>query len=274
MSTELQSRYYVEAVARGLRLLEAFTEARPSLSLTELSAAAGLDKSTAFRFAHTLEALGYLQRDPETKRYRPGMRVLRLGFAALSSLGLREIAEPFLKALSLESGETTNMSVRDGAEIVYVARNPTQQILSINLHLGSRLPVYCTSMGKAQLIDLSPQELLELLGPGPFPARAPRTITRLDRLLTELEEVRRKGYATNDQELASGLRSVAAPVRNGWGQIVAAVNISVPGVRVSRSELESRLAPMLTRTAREISAALGDRPEAATREWEPDAATG
>jgi IclR family pca regulon transcriptional regulator len=260
MTKEPKSRYYVEAVGRGLRILEAFTEASPNLSLTELSLAAGLDKSTVFRFAYTLEALGYLHRDPETKRYRPGVRVLRLGFAALSRLGLQEIAGPFLKALSVESGETTNMSVRDGAEIVYVARNPTQQIISINLHLGSRLPVYCTSMGKAQLIDLTRQELLDLLGPGPFPARAPKTITRLDRLWAELEAVRLKGYATNDEELAPGLRSVAAPIRGSLGQIVAAINISVPSVRVSRQDLESRLASMVIHTAQDICLALGAAP--------------
>jgi IclR family pca regulon transcriptional regulator len=192
------------------------------------------------------------------------VRALRLGFAALNSLGLQEIAEPFLRSLSLESGETTNMSVRDGAEIVYVARNPTQQIISINLHLGSRLPVYCTSMGKAQLIDLSRAELQALLGPGPFPVRGPKTITRLDRLWAELDTVRQKGHATNDEELAAGLRSVAAPVRDGLGRIVAAINASMPSVRVSRPELESRFAPLVVRTAREVSAALGERPENAS----------
>jgi IclR family pca regulon transcriptional regulator len=260
MSNDTKNRYHIEALGRGLRILEAFTETAPSLSLTELAQAVDLDKSTVFRFAHTLEALGYLYRDAESKRYRPGVRILRLGMAALNSLGLQDLAGPFLKALSLESGETTNMSVRDGSEIVYIARNPTQQIVNINLHVGSRLPVYCTSMGKAQLIDLSRQELVALLGRGPFAARAPNTITHLDQLLAELESVRHGGYAINDEELATGLRSVAAPVRDGLGQIVAAINVSVPGLRVSRRELEVRLAPMLIRTAHDICAALGAAP--------------
>jgi IclR family pca regulon transcriptional regulator len=250
-------RYYIEALGRGLRVLEAFTEKVPSLSLTEISLAVGLDKSTAFRSVYTLEKSGYLVRDPDTKRYRPGLKVLRLGFAALNSLGLRQIAQPYLKALSSQTGETTNMTVREGAEVVYIARNRTQQIISINLQVGSRLPVYCTSMGKVQLIDQSLRELHDLLGAEPYPAMGPNTITTLEALVAELEQIRQQGYAINDEELAAGLRSTAAPIRDAEGEIVAAINVSVPSARVSREELESNLAPLVRNTAREISRTLG-----------------
>lgn len=255
--TTTADRYHVEALARGLRILDAFTEQKPSLSLTEISSAVGLDKSTVFRFVHTYEKLGYLLRDPETKRYRPGLKVLRLGFAALNSLGLPQIAQPYLRALSTLTGETTNMTVLDGREIVYVARYATQQIITINLQLGSRLPVYCTSMGKAQLVDRSRDELSGLLGEGPYPAMGANTITRLDTFLNELEKVRDQGYAVNDEELVAGLRSVAAPIRDSEGRIVAAINVSVPVARVSRQELEDDLAPKVMNAAREISLALG-----------------
>lgn len=250
-------RYYIEAVRRGMQVLEAFSSASPSLSLSEIAAAVGLGKSTAFRFVHTLERLGYLTRDPETRRYRPGLRVLRLGFTALNSLGLAQIVQPHLQALSARTGETSNMSVRDGAEVVYVARNSTQQIVGINLSVGSRLPVYCTSMGKAQLIDLSREELGRLLGEGPYPAHGPKTLTNLDDLLAELARVRQQGYALNDEELAAGLRSVAAPIRGCDGEIVAAINVSVPAARMSRQVLETVLAPLVMATAREISQAFG-----------------
>lgn len=250
-------RYYIEALGRGLHILETFTERTPSLSLTEISSAVGLDKSTVFRFAYTLEKLGYLRRDPETKRYQPGPGVLRLGYAALNSLGLREIAQPCLRALSVQTGETTNMTVRDGKEVVYIARHKTRQIIDINLHVGSRLPVYCTAMGKALLSDMSRDELHDLLDDGPYPALGPNTLTNLDALVAELEGVRRQGYAINDEELVAGLRSVAAPIRDGEGGIVAAINISVPSARVCRRELEERLAPMIRQAAREISLALG-----------------
>jgi IclR family pca regulon transcriptional regulator len=249
--------YYVEALARGLRIMETFSEKAPSLTLTEIASAVELDKSTVFRFIYTLEKQGYLERDPETKRYRPGLKVLRLGFTTLNSLDMAQIAQPYLKALSAKCGETTNMTVRSGAEIIYVLRNDTQQIISVNLHLGSRLPVHCTSMGKAQLIDLSRQELQDLLGEGPYPKMGPNTITGLDALVTELNDTRRRGYAVNDEELTAGLRSVSAPIREADGQVAAAINISVPSARVSRQELEHDMAPMMMETAREISLALG-----------------
>jgi len=149
------------------------------------------------------------------------------------------------------------MTIRDGAEIVYVARHRTRQIVSANLHLGSRLPVHCTCMGKIQLIDLSRQELCELLGEGPYRKMGPNTITTLDALVAELDKVRGLGYAINDEELVAGLRAVAAAVRDRSGDIVAAVNISIPTARASRQELEQVLAPMVIKAAREISLALG-----------------
>lgn len=252
-----KSRYFIEALSRGLQTLEVFSQDAPSMSLTEIASAAGLDKSTAFRFAYTLEKLGYLERDPETKRYRPGLKVLRLGFIVLNNLEMVPIALPYLKALSANCTETTNMTVREGNEIVYVARYKTNQILDVNLHLGSRLPVYCTSMGKAQLINLSRKELRDLLGKGPYPKTGLNTITRLGHLVAELDKVRKQGYAINDEELVVGLRSIAAPVLDAEGHVIAAVNISVPAARVSRQELETVLSPMVVETGHQISAALG-----------------
>ena len=149
------------------------------------------------------------------------------------------------------------MTVRDGAEVVYIARNKTRQIININLQVGSRLPVYCTSMGKAQLIDQSRVELRRLLGAGPYPVMGPNTITTLDDLVAELDRVRQQGYAINDEELAAGLRSAAAPIRDAEGEIVGAINVSVPSARVSRQELEARLAPLVRSAALEICQALG-----------------
>ncbi|HET90131.1 MAG TPA: IclR family transcriptional regulator [Chloroflexi bacterium] len=253
----MDNRYFVVALERGLKILEAFSEQNRSLTLTEISSAVELNKSTTFRFIYTLENLGYLERDPETKRYRPGLKVLRLGFVALNSLELVQIARPYLKALSTRCGETTNMTIRDGDQIVYVARNKTQQVISVNLQLGSRLPVHCTSMGKVQLVDLSREELDQLLGPGPYPVLGPNTIRTFDGLTAELEKIRRQGYAINDEELAAGLRSVAAPIRGYQNKVVAAINISIPSARASRQEMEETLVAMVVETAQEISLALG-----------------
>jgi len=247
------SRYKIDAVARGLEILALFTTERPSMNLTEIVSATQLTKSTAFRMVSTLELLGYLERDPETRQYHPGLKVLQLGFTALNSLDVAQIGQPYLKSLSDACGETTNMAIREGAEIVYVARNATRQIIGVNVQRGSRSPAYCTSMGKAQLIDLSQKELVDLLGEGPYPKMTPNTIMYLKDMVLELEKIRQQGYAINDEELAIGLRSVAAPIRGSMGKIVAAINISVPGSRISRHEMEEQLAPMVMDTARLIS---------------------
>ena len=254
-----RDKYHIEALERGLHVLEAFSRKSPSLSMTEIAEQAGLSKSTAFRVAHTLEDLGYLERDPESKRYRPGLKVLRLGFSALNSLEMGQVAQPYLKALSSQCGWTSNMTVRDEGDIVYVARNKTEQILSVDLHLGSRLPAYCTSMGKALLSDLGRQELQALMGAGPYARRGPNTIEDLEELDAALEKVRAQGYAINDEELVAGLRAVAAPVRGHTNEVIAAVNVSVPSVRVSLHELEDELAGLVVATARQISLILGAR---------------
>jgi IclR family pca regulon transcriptional regulator len=254
------SRYKIDALARGLEILALFTTERPSMNLTEIVNSTQLNKSTAFRMLSTLELLGYLERDRGTRQYRPGLKVLQLGFTALNSLEVDQIGQPYLKSLSDACGETTNMAIRDGAEIVYVARNATRQILGVNVQRGSRAPAYCTSMGKAQLIDLSPKELFDLLGEGPYPKLTPNTIIYLKDLVLELEKIREQGYAVNDEELAIGLRSIAAPVRGARGKMVAAINISVPGSRISRQELEQKLAPKVVDTAHLISSSLGAPP--------------
>jgi len=142
---------------------------------------------------------------------------------------------------------------------VYVARNKTRQILSLDLHLGSRLPAYCTSMGKVLLSDLGRWELRDLMGAGPYERRGPNTISDLAELSAALDQVRARGYAINDEELVAGLRAVAAPVRGHTNEVIAAINISVPSVRVSLFQLEDELAPLVVETARQTSLTLGAR---------------
>jgi IclR family pca regulon transcriptional regulator len=252
------SRYFIESLGRGLSILDVFTEVNNSLTLVEVAKAVGLDKSTTFRFVYTLETLGYLERDPESKRYRPGLKVLKLGFTALNSLDLVQLAGPRLKALSNQSGEAVNMAVRDGAETVYIVRISPRQIVNINLQLGSRLPVHCTAMGKVLLIDLSREELFELLGPGPYEAFTPNTVTTFEGLAADVAAARQRRYAISDEEFAIGLCSVAAPIKREDGQIVAAINISAPSARLTGGEMEGQLAAMVVETAHDISTAIGE----------------
>jgi len=175
----------------------------------------------------------------------------------MRSLDLRKVASPYLEAASKEIGETVNLAILDGTEIVYVERIKTQQILNINLQVGSRLPAYCTSMGKAMLAFLPESRLKEILEKTDAVALTPYTITRKEDLKKELQKVKAQGFAMNNEELSIGLRSVAAPVRNAKGEVIAAVNIAVPSIRVSLKKLETVFAKKVMETADRISMILG-----------------
>jgi IclR family transcriptional regulator, pca regulon regulatory protein len=257
---------FSQSLERGLMILSSFTENKPVLGIAELGRAVGLNKSTTFRYVATLAKLGYLQQDPDTKRYSLGPRVVDLGFAAINSMEITRVAAHYLQALSDETGYTVSMSVLDGPDIVYVDRRRSGRAstfaMGLHLHVGSRLPAYCTSMGKVLLAHQDPAELRALLDRTDLARRGPKTITAREQLMTALNRVRHNGIAVNDEELAAGLRSVAAPVRDRSGRVVAAVNIAIH-LTVWNASVESvvrRWEGPLRHTVAEISARLGYRP--------------
>jgi PcaR/PcaU/PobR family beta-ketoadipate pathway transcriptional regulator len=254
---------FVEAIARGLKVLSALTESESELTLTQLSQRLGSSKSTMQRLTYTLQRLGYLDRNPETKKFRFGPKALTFAFSVIRGFDLRKAARPYLERVSREIGETVNLAILDGPEIVYVERIKTEQILNINLHVGSRLPAYCTSMGKAMLAFLPENQLENILGETEFQKQTPSTVVSKETLRQELALVRKRGFATNNEELSLGLRSVSAPIRNFTGEVVAAVNISVPSIRISKDVLETTFAQKVVETTNAISRVLGyqvDRP--------------
>ena len=258
---EGQAGSYSQSLERGLAILSSFRAGQPLLGVSELARGVGLSRSTAHRYIATLAALGYLQQDAGSRKYRLGPRVLDLGFSAINSMDLREVAAPHLQALSDETGHTVNMAVLDGADIVYIERCRTarqgQREIDLNLHIGSRLPAYCTSLGKVLLANLPDEALGDTLRQVELLQRGPNTLTARDTLLKELERVRTEDLATNNEELAYGLRSIAAPIRSQTGDVVAAINLAAHRSMVSFDALVARLGPPLRRTAAEISARIG-----------------
>jgi IclR family pca regulon transcriptional regulator len=258
-----ESTSYSQSLERGLAILAAFRSGRPLLGVSELGRDIGLSRSTTHRYVATLAALGYLQQDGVTRKYRLGPRVLDLGFSAINSMELREVAAPHLRQLSDETGFTVNMAILDGLDIVYVERcrssRAGQREIDLNLHVGARLPAYCTSLGKVLLAFLPAAERKETLAQIEFARRGPNTLTSRTSLAAELERVRENGFAINNEELAYGLRSIAAPILSHDGAAAAAINLAVHSSMVSMEDLVKRLSPSLRRSAAEISAHLGYR---------------
>ncbi|MGW4795387.1 IclR family transcriptional regulator [Nonomuraea sp. NPDC004297] len=254
------------SLERGLSILDVFTGNRSVLGIADLARAVGLNKSTTHRYVATLTALRYLQQDPETKKYFLGPRAVDLGFAAIDSMELTRVTGPLLQALADETGFTVSVAVCDGPDVVYVDRRRSSRrsslAMDLNLHVGSRLPAYCTSMGKVLLAYQDPATLRQILDHTDMARRGPKTITNREQLLTALAKVRQNGMAVNDEELAPGLRSFSAPVRDRSGEVVAAINIAVY-LTVAPTTVEAlagRLEAPLRRTAAEISRRLGYRP--------------
>ncbi|QCQ22802.1 IclR family transcriptional regulator [Desulfoglaeba alkanexedens ALDC] len=244
-------RSFITSLARGLQVLEALARSSKPLNLTQLSEEVGFHKVTTSRFCYTLTELGYVERIHK-KRYRLTPKALGLGYAIVCNLDLRQVGESHLRELSAFLGETVNMAVLDQTEILYVARFKTEQIMPTELHIGSRLPLHCTSMGKAILAHLPEEELSELLDRITFSQLTHRTITTREGFLEELEKVRKQCYAVSDEELSVGLRSIAAPIMRD-NRPVAAINIAVPTARYNLEQLAKNFSGPLLKTAKTIS---------------------
>lgn len=224
--------------AKGLKIIEAFGEAQPRLSIAEAAKQTGLDRATARRCLLTLSQLGYADYDGKYFSLTP--RILRLGYAYLSATPLPHIVQPFLDRLSEEVGQSASVSVLDGPDIVYVARASQRRVMSINLMPGSRLPAYCASMGRVLLAALPEAEAKALIEAAPRQAFTPRTKTETADLMAELQRVRAQGHAVIDQELELGLCSIAVPLLGVKGRVVAALNIGAPAAHVPAAEMAER----------------------------------
>ncbi|WP_167784769.1 IclR family transcriptional regulator [Ramlibacter rhizophilus] len=247
------SRLFMGSLAKGFQVLEALNAAGRPVGLTELAQLARLDRSGVQRITHTLRVLGYLRQDPGSKAFRLSGRMLEFGHTVLATDQLRERAHPHLEALSRRTCETVNLMELEGDEIVYVARWPSVHAVSVDLHVGSRLPAFCTAAGRAILSRMDPADALARLKAATRTAMTPRTVTDLAGLRAALDAARELGYALNDQEAFIGDISVAAPLVDRDGQPLGAVNVAVPSPRWLLRDVLARLTPQLLRTAAAIN---------------------
>ncbi len=248
---------FVGSIAKCFQVLEALNAAARPVALTELAALALLERSAVQRITHTLKMLGYLRQHPVTRAYTLSGRMLEFGHTVLATDRLREKAYPILAQLNRRTGETVNLMEMEGDEIVYVARFPSLHAVSVDLHVGSRLPGYCTAAGRAMLAQMDEAQALARLSAVKRRAMTIHTVTDLPGLRRMLAEVRRVGYALNDQEAFIGDISVAAPLADRAGHVVGAINIAVPSPRWKVEDVRRKLAPQVVATARDIAAELG-----------------
>jgi IclR family pca regulon transcriptional regulator len=258
----LREPRYSQSLERGLAILGCFTPTRPVLGIADIADDLGMSRSTTHRYVITLLALGYLEQGA-SRKYRLGLRVTDLGMSALNSTGLREHAHPYLEELRQRTSYTTSLGVLDGTDVLFVDRVRSfrrgREETVLDLDTGSRLPAYCTSIGKLLLANLPEGEQRELLAQVKLTKRGPNTITGKRALLDELEEIQSAGFAVDDQELVAGVYAIALPVRNEARDVVAAVGLAAPGSAISLEELVDALAPHVVSTADRISARLGYR---------------
>jgi IclR family pca regulon transcriptional regulator len=242
---------YVQSFARGLEVIRSFSAAAPRQTLTEVAGRTGLTRAGARRILLTLQALGYVESDGRLFTLTP--RILDLGFAYLSSMPMWNVAEPVMETLVEQVKESCSAAVLEGADIVYVLRVSTRKIMRNTLGIGSRLPAYCTSMGRTLLAGLPDAEVLALLRAQPLQARTRHTLTDPAAVLAKVQQARRQGWCLVNQELEEGLVSMAAPVLDRAGRTIAAINISGQVNRTpARQMQESMLAP-LREAAQQIS---------------------
>jgi IclR family pca regulon transcriptional regulator len=241
---------FMTSLARGLHVIRAFSGVDRRLTIADVSRATGLTRAVVRRCLYTLRELGYAATDGRTYTLQP--RVLNLGYAYLATAPIPIAAQPVLEELSAQLGEATSVAVLDDGAVVYVARAATRRIMAVTLGVGSRLPAYCTALGRALLAGMPPEQAAPELAKFELVAHTRFTVTSRRRIEEILVQARAEGFAVNDQELEIGLRAIAVPVRNVVGTTVAAMNVSAQASRVTRRELLEKSLPLLRAAAERL----------------------
>jgi IclR family pca regulon transcriptional regulator len=245
---------FMTSLARGLAVLRAFSDSRRALTIAQISQKTGIPRAAVRRCLHTLKQLGYADAEMNNFSLRP--KVLTLGYSYLSSTPLAVSSQPYLNTISRALNESCSLAVLDEGEVLYIARSATSRVMSVALNTGSRLPAYCTSLGRVMLAHLEPDELDAYFARTKLRPMTERTVVSQKRLREILGEVRQAGYAINDEELELGLRSIAVPVRGASGRVLAALNVGAQAARVSVAQMEQEVLPVLRNGALELSVLL------------------
>lgn len=251
------SKNVVQSLAKGFRVLEAFTADSPELTLAQVARRSGSDNATAFRLLNTLVMLGYVEKIPSSRNFRLTLKCLDLGFHAIARSDLRTLARPVLRTLVGEMNEAASVGVLEGADVLYIERIQAGLTrLGVEIRIGSRVPAYCTAVGHAILGALPRETQIRVLEARPRERLTERTPTDLETLLARLDQVRTRGYALSDQETVSGLRVLSAPVLDSDGTPAAGLSVAAPAFRMSLEAFEHAASGPVLAAARSLSHAL------------------
>lgn len=245
---------FMTSLARGLAVVKAFSDQRRAMTIAQLSHKTGIPRAAVRRCLYTLKQLGYA--DSEANNFYLKPKILTLGYSYLSSTPLTVSAQPCLNQVSQILGESCSLAVLEQDEVLYISRSQTSRVMSIALNAGSRLPAYCTSLGRIMLASLAPADLDAYLNRVALRPHTDRTVVSEERLREILAEIRQQGFAVVEEELEIGLRSIAVPVRGATGTVVAALNVGAQATRVSRAQMEQAFLPVLLNAAAELSVLL------------------
>jgi IclR family pca regulon transcriptional regulator len=243
---------FMTSLARGLIVIQAFTQQSPQMTISQLSIKTGLSRAAVRRCLYTLAKLGFAGAE-DGSRYSLRPRMLTLSHTYTTSNTLSTAAQPILERMSAALRESFSVATLDGEDIVYIARTQVNRVMAVDLHIGSRLPAYCTSMGRVLLAYLPTDQLEHYLAKVVLTPHTTRTVTSVEKLRLSLRNVRRNGYALVDQEFEVGLRSLAVPVHSASGRVVATINLSGNAPRLSVLEMQSRYLTPLRNAANELS---------------------
>jgi IclR family pca regulon transcriptional regulator len=242
---------FMTSLARGLAVIRAFADARKPRTIAQVSQQTGIPRAAVRRCLHTLRQLGYVEADHNNFSLRP--KILTLGYSYLSSTPLAVAAQPCLNGVSKTLGESSSLAVLEEDQVLYVARAATSRVMSVSLNAGSRLPAYCTSLGRVLLAHLPAAELDAYFAHADLQRKTEHTITDEGALRAVLAQVARDGYAINNEELELGLRSIAVPVRGASGRVLAALNVGAQAMRVSPGRMVEEFLPVLRLGAQELA---------------------
>jgi DNA-binding IclR family transcriptional regulator len=245
-----------QSLEKGLAVLRAFNAAHRTLTLGDLATLTGMTKGSAQRTVHTLQVLGYVGKHAQTRRFQLLPKVVEIGFNYLASHPLIRMAHPYLSQLSNASGETASLTEPIGAEMLYIAQAATSRFIPILTPVGARVPMYCTSSGRAFLSCLPDEEARDRLERADRPQRTPATLTGVDAIMARVADCRRVGFATNVEELFLGDMGVGAPIRDSRGQVLGAIHLAPPSSRWSPDEMRQKLGPLVIDCARAVSESL------------------